>query len=233
MATTFKSNLASVIFAHLYDTAKNVMSLEEWRLPPFQLAAKDQCILDEAFLNSPQVQEKLCVALKDLPVNIVARSKKTIARVLQKNKERAGDEMGNFKVISDWLAFRIICSIDYIPIVEKLLSETFDFFITKDACFGPDIVSYSFAYSVESEFLIELQVGHPFAGYVFKMDSYLRDHGTGINLWNQGFYAAVKAKILNPGLPNDLQHRLMTLCKDQKMAPDAELLQILKNIEVG
>lgn len=67
-----------------------------------------------------------------------------------------------------------------------------------------DIIQYAFAYVPSIGYIIEIQVGHPFAMYTFKIDSIIRDKRINgqslegiVDLWDNGFYDFVKSIILN------------------------------------
>jgi hypothetical protein len=128
------------------------------------------------------------------------------------------------KVNSDFLAFRIPTRIDNIyEIVDRLshrfevlfernsiidrLSHRFEVLFERNSIIDittgelNDIVTYCFAYDKRIGYLVEFQIGHPFAIATFENDTYLRDN-LPLNplnvedVWKNGFYENVRAKIL-------------------------------------
>ena len=134
------------------------------------------------------------------PLNLLSRPMKKYSRVLVKQSE---DKKYNkdFKVNCDFLAFRIgvddPCNIQ--SVVDTVVSKTTDH---KGWCFvrnneyGPDIVRYVYAYIPSIGYMMEFQIGHPFAGYTFKQDSLIRDGHNVVDLWDNNFYVRMKDCIL-------------------------------------
>lgn len=62
-----------------------------------------------------------------------------------------------------------------------------------------DIVAVMYVYLPDIGYIAELQLGHPFCFYVFRIDSKLRDIRNGdqytIDLWDHDFYNTIKAEI--------------------------------------
>lgn len=137
--------------------------------------------------------------------NSVSRPCKNLQRILEKKQINRSDS--DFKVNSDFLAFRISSSIDNIYECVDRLSHRFTFFFERNSIIDnttgdlTDIITYCFAYDKRIGYLIEFQIGHPFAMATFENDTYLRDN-LPLNplqvedVWKDGFYENVKRKIL-------------------------------------
>lgn len=135
------------------------------------------------------------------------RKPKTIKRVKEKILERT--ESGDyFKVVSDLLAFRVNCSVteidEKLALIEKL--ENCVSYVRKsgnkvcsykNGTVYVDIVQYVYLYFEDIGFVTELQIGHPFATYSFEVYSSIREGGSQVDLWTDGFYVQVRDYILS------------------------------------
>jgi len=94
-----------------------------------------------------------------------------------------------------------------------------------------DIVSFSYGYHPKYKYIIEFQIGHPFAFYVFTRDSYLRDNKNSdlVDLWDNNFYQKVKNKLLGNNTDVDLLTELKNLHGDKPIDP--KLYEIIEKIE--
>lgn len=169
-----------------------------------------------------------------LPLPAVHRPCKTITRVL--NKALQGRADTHFKVNSDLSAFRIEVQPHEIRAIIVLLKASFPFLLVRNSVIDDegnptDIVCVCMGYN--GEYLVELQVIHPFASYVFKRDSLLRDMSPAaavglIDLWDQGFYTHVRNVILGRET-SEIPERLARLYGSRPVEP--ELLDILAGID--
>lgn len=70
-----------------------------------------------------------------------------------------------------------------------------------DVSFMTDIVVFAYVWTPEIKYIMEIQIGHPFAGYTFAMDSRIRDYGhvpgETIDLWNGNVYPTMRNEILH------------------------------------
>lgn len=170
-------------------------------------------------------------------LNVKRRPKKTLGRINIKKQRTVPDI--HFKVNSDLCAFTINCDIDHIYNTINMLKE----YVEKNNGFGfirndiwqpdnLDIIAYYFCYIPEYGFIMEFQIGHPFASYTFKQDSAIRDGDkTAIDLWCNNFYSKVKNNIL--GFSHD--NLILDLCQLYrsygKTNIDIELLEIIAKIK--
>lgn len=99
-----------------------------------------------------------------------------------------------------------------------------------------DIIQYAFAYVPAIGYIVEIQVGHPFAMYTFKRDSLIRDMRDAnestekiVDLWDNNLYGLIKAKILQPAEGDDIN--VMSLWQSDKEPLPQELHQILYDIK--
>lgn len=165
---------------------------------------------------------------------IKKRKVKTLKRINEKKKRNIPDIF--FKVNSDLCAFTINCDVHDIKSVINNLQD----FVATNNGFGYirndiwlennlDIVAYYFCYIPKYNFIMEFQIGHPFASYVFSRDSYLRDYPNSlIDLWKNNFYTNVKNHIL--GISNiNITEELTKLYDETEIEP--ELLNIINNIK--
>ena len=141
------------------------------------------------------------------PKQMTCRPAKRLARVQQKLANTRPEAA--FKANSDLAAFRVnVASINNIEHVVKQLREiTYEnkgFLFERNSITDPvtgaltDIVTYYFVYIPEYKYIMEFQIGHPFAAYVFARDSELRDNpGCGkVDFWTNDFYSHVRSAIL-------------------------------------
>ena len=165
--------------------------------------------------------------------SIKKRNIKTMDRINVKKSRNIPDIF--FKVNSDLCAFTINCNLDEIKLVIENLME----YVKNNDGFGYvrndiwekdnlDIIAYYFCYIPKYNFIMEFQIGHEFASYVFSRDSHLRDNpNTLVDLWKNNFYTNVKNNIL--GLSNtNIVDELYNIYDGQQI--ESQLLNIVKKI---
>jgi hypothetical protein len=98
-----------------------------------------------------------------------------------------------------------------------------------------DIIQYAFAYIPSIGYIVEIQVGHPFAMYTFKRDSIIRDMRDAnestqniVDLWDNNLYSLIKAKILEPAEGDTIN--ILSLWQSDKEPLPMELREILSSI---
>lgn len=162
----------------------------------------NQTILDDAFNNLNKAQS-IFSSIGPLE----PRTRKQQTRIEKKRAEislRGGEY---FKVVSDFIAFRVPCNVNDIDqIISRIIAITDQengHYWLKGSCKTltkyTDIVQYIYVYTPSVEYIIEFQVGHPFAAYTFKVDSALRDNPNCglVDLWKDNMYGTVKQYILD------------------------------------
>jgi hypothetical protein len=169
----------------------------------------DQNVLDQACAIAPAYAK----LFEGAGLQAISRPAKRLERILVKSKGKAPDVP--FKVNSDLVAFRFpTYTISEIPLIMNTLKQLFEAEggsfrirngITNQEGKFTDIVQYAFGYIPTLGFVVELQVGHPFASFTFTRDSQIRDLRTRgestthlLDMWDNGFYEAVRDKILHP-----------------------------------
>lgn len=182
---------------------------------------------------------------------ITSRPVKKIERILIKQQRTTSDIY--FKVNSDFSAFRINTEVNDITnklddlakyfkdnnglyfLRNPVIKDENNFYLLKNSddynSKYKDIVVYSFGYHPQYKYIMEFQVGHPFAFYVFKRDSYLRDNKDSdlVDLWGNNFYGKVKDKLLENNTTVNLLDELTKLYNGRPIEP--ELYKIIENIE--
>lgn len=182
-----------------------------------ELAEKvNQEILDDAYNRIPLVQS--IYSSIGSTFGLEARTKKQQYRIEKKLGEvsrRDSCDQQYFKVVSDFIAFRVSCEVSDIPnVVSEIINISKNHGGTvwlKGNCQGDecdncdvrhftDIVQYVYVYIPQVEYVTEFQVGHPFAAYVFKLDSATRDNPAIrahiVDLWQNNVYGIVKTYLL-------------------------------------
>lgn len=145
-------------------------------------------------------------------INLIPRPAKSIERI---NKKIDISRYGNsFKVNSDFMAFRVpVLNVNNIltitSIIESIVLQNNGYFFNRNDTVKDnkivDIVNYAFCYIPSIGYIIELQIGHPIASYVFTIDSGKRDYkpeyNDVIDLWKTGgnpcTYEKIKEELLN------------------------------------
>ena len=218
MATLYKETLRAIMNTIVFDS--NIMQSDIWgQLTPLIT----QEVLDDAHETSDK--EKI----SHLGNSVFSRTVKQMARIeIKKTKNN------DFKLNSDFEAFFI--EIENVKNISKIITELkqiFPVFFQRNEIIEngkvTDIVAFCFAY--DGEYLIEFQIGHPFARYTFSRDSYMREHkneNIQVDLWDRGFYNHVKNVILK-NEENRILPRLLELYSKSKI--ERELLDIVRNIE--
>ena len=218
------------IIYHILDN--NLSAIEIMNYNNFNELEINQDILNDAYLQNYNVKYKLKNILLPSYPNILidTRKFKKIERILEKKKNIKQDI--NFKINSDFIGFRIKCDISDIYKIIDLLRNKFDLFFERNSILYEDkyidIITYCYAYDYKTKYLIELQIGHPFAMYVFERDSFIRDNKNCglIDLWDNDFYINVKHKLLRDIKYNNynIVENLKILYKDKEI--EKELLNI-------
>lgn len=231
------SKITANIFANMYD-------------PFYSQLTENICqdVLDEANKMSNQ----FVIDYKEKNnYEIIARPAKKMERIIIKKQYNKPDI--HFKVNSDFSAFRINTKINDITnklddlenyfkninglffLRNPIIKDNNDFYLLKNYddfnSKYKDIVVYAFAYHPKYKYIMEFQVGHEFASYVFTRDSYLRDHKNTelIDLWKNNFYEKVKNKILGVNTEINLLDELNNLYDGKSIEP--ELYKIIEKIE--
>lgn len=199
----------------------------------------DQSVLDDAISKQKDVMKMLS------SVNLIPRLPKKMERINVKKNQV--NQMW-FKVVSDFLAFRINTNVTTIPsTIIDVQTQLFNNdrsarFYNKGSCYNDnkytDIVQYFYAYMPVIGHVVEFQVGHELAAYTFKIDSALRDDPEckEVDLWTDGVYGILKNRILE-----DANNQEYSMCKydiycavwslyKAPQEPPLELRRILDNI---
>jgi len=163
-------------------------------------------LITQNILTDAHQQSALAEALFSPTVGkLESRPLKTLDRVVCKME--ASKE--HFKAVSDFIAFRVHCEVeqiqtrlDAIMSVVEIGSYCFTGSYASAASAArkryTDIVKYLYVYIPVIGYVVEFQVGHPFASYTFTVDSALRDDPACglIDMWTDGAYDVVKKYIL-------------------------------------
>lgn len=205
----FRLGLLGVAGQHMAHGAR-----PEWKSISQQLTQTD---LDEAHAHVPMVRE----LFKESALE--SRTKKTMERIKTKMATLENVPSGEFfKAVSDLIAFRVHCDdlsdiqshLDYIATVTSQQPGGVLWFKgsykTAEGVYT-DIVQYVYVYIPAAGYIVEFQVGHPFAAYTFTNDSALRDDPNcgAVDMWRDGVYVTVKRRILE--LANGVKP--LTTCK--------------------
>ena len=175
----------------------------------------------------------------------VSRPLKTMKRVNIKSQSTREDVP--FKVNSDLCAVQFrtydINSIKHImtKLQQRVIDEEGIFQIRnsiEDANNNfTDIIQYAFAYVPSIGYIIEIQVGHTFAMYTFKVDSSIRDkriEGSSlegiVDLWDNGFYGFVKSVILSIEMNITMDDFINVYPLKEDIKNDVELMKIINKI---
>lgn len=177
-------------------------------------------------------------------MNVVARPLKSMSRITVKAQGTRPDVP--FKVNSDLCAIRVpTYNVSLIkPIMNELqkrvASFNGEFYIRNNIedsegnC--TDIIQYAFAYIPIIGYIVEIQVGHPFAMYTFTVDSIIRDKRLQkepldglVDFWDNDFYTYVKSAILNCSdiSMDDFVKKFPT---GDQLYNDTELVEILQKL---
>jgi hypothetical protein len=176
-----------------------------------------------------------------------SRPLKTMKRIKIKAQTERADVP--FKVNSDLCAVRFptydIYRIRHImkEIRQRVIDEEGIFVIRNsiedDNGVMKDIIQYAFAYIPSIGYVIEIQVGHPFAMYTFKIDSKIRDMKLDgkpvddiVDLWDNGFYDFVKSSIMNYSTcaKMTIDDFINVYPKKEALRNDKDLMSIIQKI---
>ena len=201
--------------------------------PPAELADYiTQDVLHDAHVNALALASQFHV---ETGITLAVRTEKKLERVQAKLKHNTA-----FKANCDFMAFRLNCNVAYI---QNMVDIVYTFcknnygsmfqrnYIQNDAGQYTDIVTYVYAYIPRYKYIIEFQIGHPFASYVFARDSAIRDNKDCglIDLWDNDFYSHVKSVVLGIDIMKyDLHAELKQLYDGREIEP--ELVPIIDNI---
>ena len=201
----FKSNLKNTIHNETLNSAN-------WKNESWKLIVPDinQEILNDAFNQHSKISE----LFKNVG-EIIPRKCKQMGRIVKKTSEISNRGGEYFKIFSDFVAGRIHCNVNEIPVKLDIIkqvtknhngcyyikgetTETPYGFCEKNGVFL-DVTQYIYVYLEEIGYPIEFQIGHKFASLTFYIDSSLRDNKEcGLtDLWTDNFYGMVKTYILN------------------------------------
>lgn len=178
-------------------------------------------------------------------LNAQARPLKTMERIAVKSQATRPDVP--FKVNSDLCALRFeTYDVTEIKHIMEVLRQTVEkeqgFFYIRNSIEDEngnlnDIVQYAFAFIPHIGYIVELQVGHPFAVYTFTVDSIIRDKRLAgasvdgiVDLWDNGFYSYVKSLILNKHIPFNIEDVTEVYPTKSEIVNDAQLMNILDTI---
>lgn len=198
----FKAGLHDVIH-------KCTLNEANWTNPLWELTPTQE------MLNDAYAQQGVVRKIFDGIDLILRPGPKSIDRVNQKIAEERVKQRF-FRPLSDWIAFRIhhnsLLEIKAtIGKIQRIVAEHQGYMWIRgqsEACpYGShwdgksfqDITQYGYVFLPEVGYLIELQIGHPFASFTFARDSLLRDNPQcgEVDLWKDGFYNDVKQHILD------------------------------------
>lgn len=231
----YKTKLAQIVKSSFQDLESN-----RWTET---LDLIDQDVLTDAFSQIDQVKQ---IYWSD----IQSRTCKRMARVEKKKQIPSLDFA--FKANSDFLAFRIPCHPHEIEnIMFNIISITVENQgqshvrgkIRNEEDQLIDIVQFVYVFLPQIGYIIEFQVGHPFAFYTFRLDTHLRnlrkegvDTSHMIDLWSTKdgedwqacFYIQVRNRILNPEPGQDVWRLYTERYADKTI--DKDLWEILNQI---
>jgi hypothetical protein len=200
--STYKNALSNVIYEH--NGLENLVSPKWKDLVPM--------ITDDVLIDAYNSYKKYETIFSGLNVYGTSRPLKTMKRIKIKAQTERADVP--FKVNSDLCAVRFptydIYRIKHImkELRQRVIDEEGIFVVRNsiedDNGVMKDIIQYAFAYVPSIGYIIEIQVGHPFAMYTFTVDSKIRDMRLEgkpvddiVDLWDNGFYDFVKLSIMN------------------------------------
>lgn len=156
--------------------------------PLYQYITKD--VLDDAHEASSHVYNYY------KPLVLLPRKCKQMSRIEKKHNETKRDR--EFKIHSDFIAFYVKVSeiTNIAAVVEYIANKTLKEggvyhirnSITNDNGIIVDIVQFIYAYIPSIGYVMEFQVGHPLARYVFSVDSAIREGEQLVDLWTNNFY---------------------------------------------
>lgn len=152
--------------------------------------------LSEQDLDRTVEKSSEAISIFNLNRTLRVRPRKNWLRFMDKRNS----SIRRFGPISDLIGFRIQSEVmDIESIVAQILKITSDhngLAVVKNSI-SKDIVQFVYVYIPSIEYIIEFQVGHPFAFFTFTVDSHLRDHPKSmVDLWENDFYSRVRAFIL-------------------------------------
>lgn len=167
---------------------------------------------------------------------IECRPVKALSRVMA--KAAAGRPISAFQANTDLMAFRIPCKLTDIDTnvnkLSQVVAERGGHFMLKCPYMAngayTDIVAFCYAYIPDYKYIMEFQIGEPFALYTFARDSALRDDPSCglVDLWSNDFYAHVVKQLLKTSV-YDLNGELNALYAGRG-TPEPELSTMIHNI---
>jgi hypothetical protein len=229
----YKNKLADIV---VNGSFTNLVA-DEWKdLVPLI----NQDVLDAAHQSAEQYRKVFNISMCQ------SRPVKTMKRITIKASATRPDVP--FKVNSDLVGFRFpLNDIKDIKRVMNTLRERVTaeeggvFFIRNsiedDTGVLTDIIQYAFAYIPQLGYVVEIQVGHPFAMYTFSVDSLIRDKrllGEStediVDLWDDDFYSFVKELVLKHSHSITMSDVLAKWPGKDGQVPDQELTDILVDV---
>lgn len=224
-----------------YKTAlKNLLSNTTKKYAPDDWKALIPLITEEVLSDARDVSCRIVYKLQSIGISATPRACKTMARI--KTKACVKKHMQEFKVNSDLAAISIPTkNLGEIHLIMHKLAllfpdaQLFERNSIFENCRFTDIVTYLFGY-IEG-YVVEIQIGHPFARYVFRADSYRRDHpnepdalrpdALSLNFWENNVYENIRDMILHssimPSITPSIYEELQKVYKDKDIP--AELLE--------
>ena len=220
----YKVTLSKVIYED--DAFQDYTSLAWKQLVPL--------ITNDILIDAHKSQERYKILFSGF--DVLSRPVKTMERIKIKSQGTRDDVP--FKVNSDLCAIQIPTYDVYkIKHIMKDIRQIVSIEDTNGVML--DIIQYAFAYIPSIGYMIEIQVGHPFAMYTFKIDSIIRDKRLAggstdgiVDLWDNGFYNFVKSVILNASIGGrtTIEDFVNMYPTKEEMKNDKELMKIIHSI---
>lgn len=187
----------------LFDTRGNVGKIMEHPIWSTMIPFVRYEFLHDAFSRITYLHSMF----SDSGLELRSRHKaKDINRVVSKFKGTRADN--SFKVLTDWIATRVPCPVnDIYPTytrINKVVKNNggvchIKAHIVDDKKKMTDIVLFVYACVPKLGYVVEMQIGHPFAFVTFTLDSAKRDSpdkAACVDLWDHDFYGLMKKKLL-------------------------------------
>lgn len=232
----YKEALSKVVYEH--NVFREYTSPEWKTLVPM--------ISNEVLLDAHTAQKQYCENILR-GFHPIGRPLKSMNRIVIKSQGTRDDVP--FKVNSDLCAVQIPTYDIYN--IKRIMKDLCQMIVEEGGLFHirnsiedtngnmQDIIQYAFAYVPSIKYIIEIQVGHPFAMYVFKVDSLIRDKRLAgsstddiVDLWDNGFYDFVKSVILNNNIGRKItiDDFIQMYPTKENIKDDKELMNILNKI---
>ncbi|AYV75298.1 MAG: hypothetical protein Terrestrivirus1_172 [Terrestrivirus sp.] len=251
--------MASVILSDM--TQSGWMTNVQWELPCQRKVTGEQesfsFISEEVLSDAHTSTSKFVDLFKGTDLTFVSRPKKSLERVNEKfsgglARYDAGKGGADFffKVISDFSAVRVsVKASNVYEAVEKIqqvirdnggvyrvrnhITEVDESGKPKVGAAMKDIILYMFAFVPSTGYVVEMQIGSPFASKTFEIDSVIRGMRSRkesienvIDLWNDDTYSKISAEILKGplGNPDFVKQTLEALYSKKNQAVPTDVL---------